>query len=311
MDSLSPSDTTGALSQRRLGSSSRIWISLSLLGASSWAFATTPVAPTFSVRLGSEDIPRDEVGAAEQRCRGHADLDVGACLDRFFVPRWLLDRQARDQRRADELDWVHRGNDLLHLALLERMTRDVPAASEHSVDEYIASHPRDFNRPLRIRIFRLLVTDEAEAKQVLAEITFPLDVVQFRALCRKYSLDKATHERGGDLGFVWPDGSTDVPQVSADPALYAAALGLQEGELRTTPVAEGKHQAIVWRRGSLPQETTSAAERSRAATLVRQRTIAERTSNLLAALKQQSVKDRADVLLGRLRRKGTGLFTEP
>src|SRR5690606_33712253 len=113
-------------------------------------------------------------------------------------------------------------------------------------------HEREFVKPLRVRIFRILVKTEQAALEILAKLGATTSISDFRKLARDHSVDKATNERGGDLGFVWPDGSSDVPQVSADPALYAAAIELADGEFSKSPIAEGDHFAVLWRRGSLP-----------------------------------------------------------
>jgi peptidyl-prolyl cis-trans isomerase C len=216
-----------------------------------------------------------------------------------------------DERRDHAPGWLMQRDDLLHLALVTQLERAAPAPSEQEIERYVAEHPRDYQKPLRIRIFRLLVKQEDKANELLAQLGGPVDLLRFRALCRDHSIDKATHERGGDLGFVWPDGSTDVPEVSADPALYAAALPLKEGQLAPQVVKEGEHFALVWRRGSLPKETTGEAARARIAALLRERAVEQQISALLDQLKKDAVRDRADVLLGRLRRKDTRLFIEP
>lgn len=269
-------------------------------------------APLFSVHVGDQDLAPAEIVYAQARCATHmAEMSLQECLDRFFVPRWLLDRLVVDEQRDRAPGWLMQRDDLLHLALIAQLGRAVAAPTAQEIEKYLAAHPRDYQKPLRLRIFRLLVKTEAEAKRLLGELPGPVDLLRFRALCRDHSIDKATHERGGDLGFVWPDGSTDVPEVSADPGLYAAALPLKEGELAPQVVKEGEHFAIVWRRGSLPQEEASDSARARVAALLRERAVEEQVAGLLDRLKNAAVKDRADVLLGRLRRKDTRLFVEP
>ncbi len=276
------------------------------------AEGSTAPAPLWSVRVGGRELAAAEVMHAQTSCATHmAELTLKQCLDRFFVPRWLLDRWVVDERRDHAPGWLMQRDDLLHLALVTQLERAAPAPSEQEIERYVAEHPRDYQKPLRIRIFRLLVKQEDKANELLAQLGGPVDLLRFRALCRDHSIDKATHERGGDLGFVWPDGSTDVPEVSADPALYAAALPLKEGQLAPQVVKEGEHFALVWRRGSLPKETTGEAARARIAALLRERAVEQQISALLDQLKKDAVRDRADVLLGRLRRKDTRLFIEP
>lgn len=281
---------------------------------SAWALcAPDGPAPLVSVRIGGEELARAEVAHAQSKCSTHMpELTLTECLDRFFVPRWLLDRLVREERRDSAPAWAFERDDLLHLALVAQLEHTVPAPTQADVERYIKEHPRDHHKPLRIRILRLLVNGEDEAKRLLSQLLQdPLDLTRFRALCREHSVDKATSERGGDLGFVWPDGSTDVPEVSADPALYAAALPIKEGQIAPLVVPEGKHFAIVWRRGSLPMEVTTEAEQQRIVALLKERSVEAQVESLLHRLKETAVKDRADVLLGRLRRKDTRLFAEP
>ena len=281
---------------------------------SAWALcAPSAPAPLLSVRIGGEELAPTEVAHAQASCTTHMpELALATCLDRFFVPRWLLDRLVREEQRDKAPAWAFERDDLLHLALVAQLEQAVPAPTQTDIERYITQHPRDYQKPLRIRIFRLLVNREDDAKKLLAELLQgPVDLTRFRALCREHSVDKATHERGGDLGYVWPDGSTDVPEVSADPALYAAALPLKEGQFAPQLVQEGKHFAIVWRRGSLPMESAKGAEQERILALLKERSVEEQLEGLLVSLKKTAVKDRADVLLGRLRRKDTRLFAEP
>lgn len=264
------------------------------------------------VRVGDRLMEFATIERAAQHCAEHlADLSLHDCIDRYFIVRWLLDRRAEEQHLAERPSLAMAQADLLHLALVDRLRADIPRPSNESIQKYINAQPRDFNKPLRIRIFRLLVSSENEAKQILTEVKMPLDLPQFRALCRKYSIDKATLERGGDLGFVWPDGSTDVPQVSVQPNLYEAALKLKDGELLAEPVAEDQRFAIVWRRGSLPMSISTDHERERVSALLSEQALEQEISTLLADLEKAQVKQRADILLGRLRRKNTQLFVEP
>ena len=274
----------------------------------------TSVAPAQAPRItiGEQPISPAEVGRALVDCAQHSpETPAHACLDQFFVPRWLMDRAAVDQKLGEHPGMARTLDDLLHLALVQKMSAELKSPTDAAVEQFIQKHPRDFNKPLRIRIFRLLVNTETEAQTLLAELKPPLDLTQFRALCRKHSVDRATNERGGDLGFVWPDGSTDVPEVRADKNLYLAALSLKEGQWSEQPVAEDRRFAIVWRRGSLPPEPSAEADRQLARALLLEQMAENNVTSLLSSLKAAQVKQRSDVLLGRLRRKNTQLFVEP
>src|SRR5690606_15182088 len=105
--------------------------------------------------------------------------------------------------------------------------------------------------PAAIALWRLLVPTEQQAKELAARVQkSPEPIRAWSNIVREHSLDKATHFRKGSLGYVWPDGNTDVPQVRVSPALFAAATTLADGEFLPTPVKEGPNWALVWRRGS-------------------------------------------------------------
>jgi peptidyl-prolyl cis-trans isomerase C len=97
--------------------------------------------------------------------------------------------------------------------------------------------------------------------------------------------------RGGNLGFVFPDGRTDVPQVRVDPALYTAASRVKDGELVAEPVKEGDRFSVVWRRGTLPKTS---------------RTVDDERARIREVLLRKRVDDAVQALLEQLRKKFLG-----
>jgi peptidyl-prolyl cis-trans isomerase C len=57
--------------------------------------------------------------------------------------------------------------------------------------------------------------------------------------------------RGGNLGFLGADGTSNEAGLKADPTIVRAALTVKEGEIVPAPVAEGSNFAVVWRRGTV------------------------------------------------------------
>src|SRR5690606_20133120 len=95
--------------------------------------------------------------------------------------------------------------------------------------------------------------------------------------------------------------NTDVPELRVDPALYAAAARVQNGELVPEPISEGDRFAVVWRRGSLQPVSVSLDEaRSTIERLIAERKIAERCDALVEQLSKAHVKERHDALLERV-----------
>jgi parvulin-like peptidyl-prolyl isomerase len=176
-----------------------------------------------------------------------------AFLDAMVVPELLFAEEARRRKLEKSLTFHIATREVLRAAL-EREVRSELAeknpVSDQDVAHYYEQHRAEYEKPTRLRLFRILVKDEDEARKLL-ERAKKSDLVAWRELARKHSTDAATRERGGDLGFVHPDGSTDVPRVRTLPALYEAAAQLDNGALAPEPVREGEQFAVVWRRGSL------------------------------------------------------------
>lgn len=263
-----------------------------------------------AVKIGTQAVAQQEVESALRACEKNAsELEPSACIDSYFVPRWLLSAEAAAQNLKDEPAVRHERQDLLHQALVASVSASTqPSAAQ--ISAFQNKHQRDFEKPLRIRIFRLLFSDQASAEATLRELVAGTNIEAFRKLARERSIDHATKERGGDLGFVWPDGSTDVPQVSAETALYQAALPLKDGEICPHVVKEGKRFAVLWRRGSLPEIPRASFADDVARARVKEAEVEAQLKMLLASLKQ-NVSQRQSILLGKLRRKEATLFREP
>lgn len=139
-------------------------------------------------------------------------------------------------------------NQALEQQLLQQAEQ---AISPGAVSAHYERYREYFKQPEAIALWRLLAGSEAQAKDLLDKILKSADRAKtWTALVREHSLDKATHFRRGSLGYVWPDGNTDVPQVRVASVLYEAAQALKDGELMAQPVREGQHWAIIWRRDS-------------------------------------------------------------
>lgn len=272
---------------------------------------TTDAQASAAITISGEPIDGGEVKRALKECRENApEQKPVACLDRYWVPRWLLDAEAKKENLASAAGILRERREILSTRLLETFAAKAREPSAGEIDSYVKQHERDFAKPLRIRIFRILVSTEDAAKDLLGKLTTKTSIADFRKLARDVSIDRATNERGGDLGFVWPDGSTDVPQVSADPALYAAALELVDGEFSKAPIKEGKHFAVLWRRGTLAAQVVEDSSRRLARLRLLEENAAKEADRVLAELAKMVV-GREDELLGKLRRPEATLFREP
>jgi peptidyl-prolyl cis-trans isomerase C len=233
-------------------------------------------------------VTRDEIVHAYLSQVIVRDLLLGAgaearALDQSFPAKLQLER-ARSNATLRAL----RSGDLKSQA-------SIPA---EDVARYYETNRARFDAPERVNLWRILCTTKADADDVLAQAKQDLSIPKFMTLARERSLDKATQYRGGNLGFLGPDGASNEAGVKVDPALVRAAASVKDGELVTQPVQEGAHYAVVWRRNTVPatRRTLDEASDQIRATLFRERTEAKE-KELLASLRQKHVRDvNADLL---------------
>jgi peptidyl-prolyl cis-trans isomerase C len=274
------------------------FLAISLLSAS--AFASDAPGPV--VRVGSESADAAAVLRAFGRVPPFQLAELGAddaarrraVLDKLLVP----ELQGAAEARARGLDKRPRTADRLRElyaramdAELSRLTSAVEPVTDADVKAYFEAHRERFETPRRVRIWRILVSDEALAKKIIAESQGAGGPAKWRAFARDSSLDAATKFRDGDLGFVRADGQTETPQLRVDPALFAAVEKLQDGQLAPEPLAVSGGFAVVWRRGSLPPISRTVAQETPAirTLLTRERRESAR-QKLLVELRRQHLR---------------------
>jgi hypothetical protein len=97
---------------------------------------------------------------------------------------------------------------------------------------------------------------------------------------------------------VHPDGNTDTPTLRVDPALFAAAEKLRDGELAAEPIQVAGHFAVIWRRGSLKASVRTLAQESGAIRQVLERQRVDMAqAELLADLRSKYVRASNEALL--------------
>jgi peptidyl-prolyl cis-trans isomerase C len=245
------------------------------------------------VRAGNETADAAAVARALHRVPAFQLAALGAddvarrraVVERLLVPELQGAAEARARglhqkpRVADRLEQLYaRAMD----AELAREAAERQPVSDADVQQYFDAHRERFETPRRVRIWRILVNDEALAKRIIAESQGAGGPARWSNFAREHSLDAATKLRDGDLGFVRPDGATDTPRVRVDPAVFAAVDKLSDGQIAPEPVKLAAGTAVLWRRGSLPAITRSVAEETPAirTLLTRQRLESARKSLL-------------------------------
>jgi peptidyl-prolyl cis-trans isomerase C len=217
-----------------------------------------------------------------------------AVLDKLLVP----ELQGAAEARARGLDKRPRTADRLRElyarvmeAELARQSAEQRPVTEADVRQYFDEHKQRFETPRRIRIWRILVSDEQLAKKIIAECQGAGGPAKWRNFARDNSLDAATKFRDGDLGFVREDGQTETPQLRVDPALFTAVDKLTDGQLAAEPLKLASGIAVVWRRGSLPAISRTLAQESPAIrTLLTRERLESARRELLAELRKQHLR---------------------
>jgi peptidyl-prolyl cis-trans isomerase C len=276
-------------------STARLPALLLLLSASAvFAADAKPVAHVGSVAISDDALTRRLRKIPDFQRKALADSPdklKRQVLETWLVPDLLYAQEAErlklEQRpgiRARERELLRQAMD--HELRAESATKNPISAAD--IEAYFEANRSRFEAPRRIHIWRILTTDEALAKKILVDCKGVDGIKQWSQFARDNSLDKATHLRNGDLGFVHPDGNTDTPTLRVDPALFAEADKLADGELAAAPLKVGAQFAVIWRRGSLKASN---------------RTIAQESGSIRQVLERQRLEGARDALLASLRAK--------
>jgi peptidyl-prolyl cis-trans isomerase C len=211
----------------------------------------------------------------------HAFLDQVMVKEALFAEAAKTKKLEEDPFVRDQVDQALRKARMLSLKSEINVT---PA----DVATFYADNLGRFVSPARIGVLRILCATRDEAVAVLAEAKALGGLQHWNDLARERSIDKATSFRGGNLGFLAADGSSNEVSVKTDPALYAAASKVKDGELCPEPVPEGKGFAVVWRRGSTPaiRRTVDEEEGAIRQVLVRKK-LEDATHALLKKLREE------------------------
>jgi peptidyl-prolyl cis-trans isomerase C len=231
--------------------------------------------------------------ALVQRLRGVPEFQLAtfgsspAEIKRNFLEQVVVrDELFAQGAEAKKLDQVTRARERIdhalrnaRIGLLKENIEVTPA----EIAAYYGENRARFDAPERIAVTRILCATRAEASSVLADVKSSATPQRWNDLAREHSLDKATSMRGGALGFLAQDGSSSEASVRADPALFAAAKKVKDGELVPEPIEEGKAFAVIWRRGSTPPVHRTLEEESAA---IRQVLARHKVADAVKALTQ-------------------------
>ncbi len=260
---------------------------------------TSPDETTVVARVGTRTITVDELNRRiaslppfQLRAFGrNADEVKRNFLQKVIIREALLVQGARGDKLEDREDVRERIRGVMRTAILGSVRGDTISktpVSDQEVKQYYDANPTKFHTPARVAIWRILVPKREDAAAALKLILADPTPKRWNEVCRDKSVDRATNMRGGNLGFVGPDGTTAEPGLKVDQAIITAANGVEDGKIVPEPVAEGDKFAVVWRRQSMkavdrPIEIEAAS--------IRQVLTHEKTEQRTQALIEQLRKD--------------------
>ena len=225
-------------------------------------------------------------------------------VERVLVPEALHSVGAR-ARKIDELPEVQkRTQDALRSARLSALRAEIvtgPGLGPTDVARYYQDNLGKFDSPERLAIWRILCKTRDEAALVIADAKKGSTPQHWNELAREHSIDAATSLRGGNLGFVSPDGASNEAGVKVPPAIVEAVAKARDGEIVAEPVAEGPGFAVVWRRGSMPAVHRKLEDEAPTIrqTLIRQR-LEQGLKDTIARLRADKLRDHAPQLVDAL-----------
>jgi peptidyl-prolyl cis-trans isomerase C len=229
------------------------------------------------------------------------DEIVKAFVEQVIVRDLVLGEGAEQRKLDATLPTKHqlqRARSTATLRALRATFKSPAAVPMEDVTKYYEENRSHFDAPERINLWRILCKTRNEALTVLSAAKADLTIAKYNDLAREHSMDKATHLRGGNLGFVGPDGTSNEAGVKVDAGLVSAAATVKDGQLVPDPVVEGSGFAVVWRRSTVPRtvRTLQDATAQIRTTLYRERTEAAE-KKLIDDLRAKNVRDlNADLL---------------
>ncbi len=229
------------------------------------ARADAPAAPSKGVvvaRVGDHEITLDEVNRRiagvphfQLRSFGKNAAEIRrSYVERVMVREILLAKGAALAKMHEREDVKERSRGVLRNAMLGRIRADLAQGTgitEQDVKAYYDKNVSKFHTPARVAIWRIDTAKREDAVAILDEMKKDPSAKRWADLARDRSLDKATAQRGGNLGFVSPDGTTSEPGLKVEREIVDAAMKVKDAEIVQEPVKVGERWAVVWRRQSM------------------------------------------------------------
>lgn len=249
-------------------------------------------------RVGAETITAGELSRRIQslppfqlKMFGKSEEEIKRnFLERVMVRDLLLAQGAVDRKMDAEENVQDRVRATLRAAMVQQIRLEAIATpiTDKDVEKYYNDNIDKYRAPERVALWRILVATREDAMKVLEELKKDGSVKRWNDLARERSLDKATSMRGGNLGYVGPDGKTTDAAIVADKVLLDAAKKLKDAELGREPVQEGDRWAVLWKR-----QTMKPVERA----------LDQEAPGIRQTLARQRTEQKLDAILGEARKE--------
>jgi EpsD family peptidyl-prolyl cis-trans isomerase len=163
-----------------------------------------PVAKVAGQAITTADVER-ELGALPEFAREFFKGDEG--LNRLvdeLVKKELLYAEAKKKGLDKDPEFVKKFEEAKKNALISRLLEDevqkkAPQVSEKEIRELYDSRKEEFIMPTSVRLSRIVVKNEADAKKVYERLQ---KGEPFNKVAAEMSIDTRTAKSGGDLGYM-------------------------------------------------------------------------------------------------------------
>ncbi len=271
--------------------------------------AVGPDASPVVARVGAVTITAAElerrmalVPGFQLRAAGSTPAEIKRrFLEHVLVRDALLAQGGAERGLAERDDVRERLRGVLRNQMLGHLKAEVASSThieEKDIRAYYDQNAAKFRSPERLALWVIVVLKREEALAVLDELKKDASPKHWIELARERSIERTSGLRGGNLGFVSPDGTTAEPGVKVSPAILEAASKAKDAEIVPEPVEDGHHWAVVWRRQSMksverPVEIEAASIKQM---LLRMRTDAKIKEAIARLRKEHVVEHNPDLL---------------
>jgi parvulin-like peptidyl-prolyl isomerase len=173
--------------------------------------ATAAASGSIVAQVGPHRISEESVRAEIARLRATGDLASALKTMTTDGRRQIVDGMVRDEllaqaagaagvtARPEVQEAIARATTLILAQAYERDVLDDADVSEPALRQFFTEHAAEFRAVSRVRARHILLETRAEAEAVRQELAAGAD---FADVARRRSLDTATRDAGGEIGWV-------------------------------------------------------------------------------------------------------------